>query len=279
MRQRNIILVAIGTILALSVWYVWTLASLLWHDGADQAILRSELALDVTLPIRIPKVLHQVWKNQDIPDKWQEPYQQCQDLNNQTNGWQYMLWTDEKARDFIAQQYPWFLDTFDGYKYDIMRADAIRYFVLYHHGGVYVDLDIGCLRNLDPLLVFPAVLLPTKPTGVSNNVMAAEKGHPFFFDVIHSLQRYDMNWLFPYITVMASTGPLVFSLMWRRWDAQGHNLATSPDSQLRLLLPEEYADQPWSFFQRYVGSSWHRGDAQAVLWVSRVVCLAHSTVH
>ena len=47
-----------------------------------------------------------------------------------------MLWTDASSREFIANEYPWFLDTFDGYTYPIQRADAIRYFVLHHYGGV-----------------------------------------------------------------------------------------------------------------------------------------------
>ena len=51
------------------------------------------------------------------------------------------LWTDKKAREFIADEYPWFLETFDGYPYPIQRADAIRYFVLHHFGGIYIDLD------------------------------------------------------------------------------------------------------------------------------------------
>lgn len=38
-------------------------------------------------------------------------------------------------------RYPWFLETFDSYPYPIQRADAIRYFVLHHFGGIYIDLD------------------------------------------------------------------------------------------------------------------------------------------
>lgn len=51
------------------------------------------------------------------------------------------LWTDAKSRELIATEYPWFLSTFDNYSQPIQRADAIRYFVLSHYGGVYIDLD------------------------------------------------------------------------------------------------------------------------------------------
>ena len=51
------------------------------------------------------------------------------------------LWTDVKSRELIATEYPWFLNTFDNYSQPIQRADAIRYFVLAHYGGIYIDLD------------------------------------------------------------------------------------------------------------------------------------------
>ena len=46
--------------------------------------------------------------------------------------------------DADSTRYPWFLETFDGYPYPIQRADAIRYFVLHHFGGIYIDLDDVC---------------------------------------------------------------------------------------------------------------------------------------
>ena len=71
---------------------------------------------------------------------------------------EYKLWTDASSRAFIAEQYPWFLDSFDGYPYPIQRADAIRYFVLHYYGGIYMDLDVGCQQRMDALLYFPVSL-------------------------------------------------------------------------------------------------------------------------
>ena len=80
---------------------------------------------------------------------------------------EYMLWTDAGSREFIATNYPWFLSAFDGYPYPIQRADAIRYFVLHHYGGIYMDLDVGCQQRMDPLLYFPVSLLVRDPLGRS----------------------------------------------------------------------------------------------------------------
>lgn len=57
------------------------------------------------------------------------------------------MWTDAKSRELIATEYPWFLNTFDNYSQPIQRADAIRYFVLAHFGGIYIDLDDVCTET------------------------------------------------------------------------------------------------------------------------------------
>ena len=65
--------------------------------------------------------------------------------------YEYKLWTDAGSREFIATEYPWFLDSFDNYDYPIQRADAIRYFVLAHFGGIYIDLDdVSLLCHFPP---------------------------------------------------------------------------------------------------------------------------------
>lgn len=51
------------------------------------------------------------------------------------------LWTEKTSRDFIEANYAWFLRTYDGYRYPVQRVDAVRYFLLLHYGGIYLDLD------------------------------------------------------------------------------------------------------------------------------------------
>jgi hypothetical protein len=127
---------------------VWTLLSLLVVDGAEDAISRAELPgpnSDVKARKRIiPKIIHQTYINESIPAHWKGPQQSCIDLHED---YEYKLWTDKLSREFIAAEYPWFLETFDGYNFPIQRADAIRYFVLAHYGGVYIDLDDVCLAS------------------------------------------------------------------------------------------------------------------------------------
>ena len=47
-------------------------------------------------------------------------------------------------RRLIEVHYPWFIEQYDGYSQEIMRINAARYFILYHHGGIYLDIDMEC---------------------------------------------------------------------------------------------------------------------------------------
>jgi hypothetical protein len=143
--RRNVLIFLLVTVavLGFAVHHVWVLLSLLFIDGSEDAISRAELPAPNSPAISerpqvIPKIIHQTYINESLPEHWKGPQQSCLDLHPD---YEYKLWTDKKSREFIAAEYPWFLETFDGYPYPIQRADAIRYFVLHHFGGIYIDLD------------------------------------------------------------------------------------------------------------------------------------------
>ncbi|OJA13810.1 hypothetical protein AZE42_00513 [Rhizopogon vesiculosus] len=219
---------------------------------------------------RIPRIIHQTWKSETLPKKWKGYSEACR---NMMSDYDYMLWTDASSREFIAENYPWFLDTFDDYEYTIQRADAIRYFVLYHYGGIYIDLDIGCSRPLDPLLVYPVILPRTIPVGVSNDLMFAEKGHPFLAQTIHNLVTFDHSWIINYPTVMFSTGPMFLSFQYSIYTAS-HPVTPDEPGDVRILPKSLYGknakpeEAPHSFFTHYYGSSWHADDAAFIGFLS-----------
>lgn len=266
MRKGVLIFLVINIIvIGVLVHNVWTLLELLVIDGSEDRISRAELPAPNSgaiseRPQLIPKIIHQTYINESIPLRWQEAQKSCIDLHED---YEYKLWTDKKSREFIAAEYPWFLETFDGYEFPIQRADSIRYFVLAHFGGIYIDLDDGCNRRLDPLLSYPSWLRRTQPTGISNDAMGAVPRHPFFLKVIDALPRYNRNWLLPYITVMGSTGPLFLSVIWRHYN----NESPAEDGRIRILFGDEYNNHPWSFFTHHLGNSWHGGDVKLIFWV------------
>ncbi|PKI84891.1 hypothetical protein MVES_001269 [Malassezia vespertilionis] len=228
---------------------------------------------------QIPRIIHQTWKTEELPERWKGAREHCAAL---MPDYEYMLWTDASARAFIAGEYAWFLDTYDSYRYNIERADVIRYFVLHKYGGIYMDLDIGCRRRLDSLLRFDAIVPKTIPVGVSNDLMLFKPGEPMLELLIQNLKRFNHNLITPYATIMFSTGPMYVSAVYRmNADANpsvGPSTPTDPTVGFRgvRVLPKflygknaKPGETPDSFFDHMYGSSWHEGDADFLIFLRK----------
>lgn len=125
----------------------------------------------------IPKIIHQTWKDETIPDSMKNYVKSWKTLHPE---YKYMFWTDITIRDFIKNYYPWFLIYFDSYPHQIMRVDAFRFFVLHRYGGIYADLDMECYKSIDTLLSDASCLLFLEWKGsVSNAIMCSIPNHPF----------------------------------------------------------------------------------------------------
>lgn len=172
--------------------------------------------------------------------------------------------------EFVGAEYPEFLALYQGYRYNIQRADALRYFLLHYYGGVYLDLDIAPYRRLDALLTLPAFVCETTPTGVSNDALGAAPGHPFYEFVIERLEKYDRDWGSPYVTVMASTGPLFLSLVLQEYEklhiSRGGKREVDSDwrdSEV-VVLQREKRITGYGFFWNVEGRSWQGADERFV---------------
>lgn len=124
-----------------------------------------------------------------------------------------------------------------------------------------MDLDVGCKLKLDPLLYFEVVLPATIPVGVSNDIMVAEKNHPFMDLVIHNLITFDHQYGTNYPTVMFSTGPMFLSAQYGLWPKEDGPVGF--ERQVRILPRMYYGknapveEQSTAFFEHFYGSSWH----------------------
>jgi len=162
-------------------------------------VLIEKPKLNMTYHQSIPKIIHQTWKDNHVPPNC-IPLQRTW-LTHHPD-WEYRLWTDVDNRAFISEHYAWFLPVYDGYPENIMRADAVRYFILYHYGGLYVDLDFECLRPLEPLLVGKQVVVALEPSEhleihsvqqpsfnklICNALMASQPRHSFWEWVFQEL--------------------------------------------------------------------------------------------
>eukprot|EP00884_Botryococcus_braunii_P009241 jgi/Botrbrau1/18318/Bobra.0179s0046.1 len=62
--------------------------------------------------------------------------------------WRYMWWDMAAARSFLQEHFSWFLPTFDAYPKKVLKGDSLRPLLLFHFGGVYLDVDCECFKSM-----------------------------------------------------------------------------------------------------------------------------------
>lgn len=173
-------------------------------------------------PEIVPRIIHQARLGDlEMKEKWIVANASCAELHPGPE-WRFELWDTERANAFVAENYPDLLDTYLGYEQgavvllsppirisnrlrpavEIQRSNVIRYLILYEFGGIYLDLDIKCLKPMDFFLTVDWISSPGLPVGINNAFMAVTPGHPFLKHAIKNIKRFDLNWISLYVTDM-----------------------------------------------------------------------------
>ena len=89
-------------------------------------------------------------------------------------GWEIRLWNEDNS----PMDIPWVRDAYKHQKYAFV-ADYIRFWALYHQGGVYMDTDMLLVKPLDSFLEHSAFLGREDAYNASMGIIGAEKGSEF----------------------------------------------------------------------------------------------------
>ncbi|MDR2954106.1 MAG: glycoside transferase family 32 [Prevotella sp.] len=167
---------------------------------------------------KIPKIIHQTWKDENLPSPFNGLAETWKKF---LPDWEYILWTDEMNRNFVAQYYPHYLAKYDSYPRNIQRADAIRYLLLKTFGGLYVDADFECLENIEFMfkdVEFVAGKEPDFHAGkyympyiICNAFMAATPDSSFINFICDRLINYPLVEINHPKDILDSTGPFLLT--------------------------------------------------------------------
>lgn len=98
---------------------------------------------------KIPKIIIQTWKDDFIPKRFHKLIDKTRRLNPD---YQYLFFSDDDIDEFISKYYPMYYETYLKLPIKIQKFDFFRYIVLYHYGGIYLDMDMLVLNNFDSIL-------------------------------------------------------------------------------------------------------------------------------
>ncbi|PAA71557.1 hypothetical protein BOX15_Mlig026308g1 [Macrostomum lignano] len=178
----------------------------------------------------IPKIIHQTFPTKMVYKNYLPLINSCLTLNPD---WQYYLWTDSDAEALIASKYPGFLSKYLSYKDNLERADSIRYIVLHHFGGIYLDMDVECQRPFFPALSgLPAFvdqerqeqsnIFWSMPYSAMNSAMGSAPGHPFYQFMINAMSQYGKVG-----NAFESTGPRLLTAKYAEYCALSRKASNS----------------------------------------------------
>jgi mannosyltransferase OCH1-like enzyme len=216
---------------------------------------------------RIPRLIHQTWSSLDVPLRWNASYHSVIGLN--AGEFVHHLWIDEEMHAFVQKYEPEFYkNTYITYQYEIQRADSFRYVVLYHLGGIYIDMDNGCNRPFKDLLATLEALDPESSRlaafpldvayGIDIDFLISTPGHPLFKQLISRLHLFHHYYLLHFYTIVLSTGPLYATIQERLFNS------SSQEQAVRVL---DYAVSHPIFTHNVGGKSWLARDAPITFYI------------
>ena len=147
---------------------------------------------------KIPKIIHQIWLGEAIPNKLYE-YMDTVKANNP--GYEYNLWTDVEADDFEFKN----KELYNSCRNLGQKSDILRYAILEKFGGIYLDTDFVCIKSFDELLhldFFTGVAYDKEPT-LFNGLIGCVPNHELIIDLNDIKQVSDRDGM----DVIKTTGP------------------------------------------------------------------------
>ena len=182
----------------------------------------------------IPKIIHQIWfqdssdivlfsnnlnKNfkrifkSDIPFEYK--YNLIKLLIHNSD-YSYCLWNKTKIYILIKLFYPKILHIYSNLKYKIQKIDFAKYIILYHYGGIYIDIDIESnkglnyffkiykkdglyfsktdyINNFENNIMKKFYDFQTDNYFINNGIMIANKKHPFFLNLLNEVDTNNKN--------------------------------------------------------------------------------------
>lgn len=105
----------------------------------------------------IPKIIHQIWfQGEDFIPEHLISYQKSWKEKNKD--YQYMFWDENSIKDLIKQvNVNWITETYNNFPLMIQKIDFAKYIILYYIGGIYIDMDMKCLKSIDNLIELPNI--------------------------------------------------------------------------------------------------------------------------
>ena len=186
----------------------------------------------------IPKLFHHVWVANDRPLS-QRNAENIKTWQHHHPDWVFQMWGDADLPALGPLETYYRQASSPAMKADILRLEFVRRF-----GGVYIDVDFGCRRPIDPLLLDCDAFAVSVNQGAASAIFGARPHHPFLEELIDSVPQWfnasDPLW-----------APKMFGIAKQREDVRIF--------ERKLFLPVPLDSNPKAYAMHFYDKSWSRG--------------------
>lgn len=199
----------------------------------------------------IPRRVHHYWHDQNLaglPDAHRDAQQAWVDLHPD---WEHFVWTDANLPPLLNQtMYDNPARWHHPNRLNQLKANVVRFEVLYRMGGVWSDWDVQPLRSFDRFLTREAFIGQSGPGSISTAVIGAEPNHPWALDAISELGNLTPAGIWMCTSVAAATRALKthpeVTVFDRKWFQPVDHLG-----QAHADIRKSYAVNLWARTQTY----------------------------
>lgn len=201
--------------------------------------------------LKIPKIIHQVYDSREGNKTSEELFDELLKISSTWKinhpQWEYHLWDHNAIDAFMEEYYPQYIIPYFKFKYPVQRWDSIRYILIYHYGGFYVDMDYESLEPLDNLLENVKCFFGCEPDSHRPSNLPIFLGNALFgsiakdsfiellFKECFNISNVNEN-IGKKEFVLETTGPGMVNKMYKKF---------ADKKKITLLPPELVA--PWSY--------------------------------
>jgi len=154
----------------------------------------------------IPKIIHQTWKDKTLPPIIYKLLSENISFLK-SNGYEYMFWTDDMILKLISEEYPNFYNIYKLARTGVQKGDIARIILVYHYGGIYIDLDVLVLRDFKEIIDMNSdkLYISYEPSGqttalynsdkyICNAFFAANKNNNMLKIILNNIPEYIKNY-------------------------------------------------------------------------------------
>tara|TARA_Y100000389_G_scaffold200081_1_gene239779 strand:- start:52 stop:870 length:819 start_codon:yes stop_codon:yes gene_type:complete len=240
----------------------------------------------------IPKIIHQIWFQGEKNIK--QPYKYCRETCLKINkNYKFLFWDQPKIEHLIKNNYSEWWGLYNNYPHMIQKIDFAKWVILHKYGGIYMDMDMECIKQLESLitdkyeLVFSSLNAGCKMHSrfcvsifftssfmyynqpfLSNGFFACVPNHPFWIDILNASKNNSKKYIFEpkLFYIQRSTGnALTTNIVRNKWINNStilHYKYLEPcESKFDCQLTED------SYAKDYLNNSWMTSDENSIIYI------------